>query len=84
MRKKPGATGRDGSAAFDWHSGNITRSTPITPTYRSTQKVRRFFIAECGPTFRFDVPFMAWIREGTGKTMGDAADEWLRTRGPRR
>jgi hypothetical protein len=33
---------------------------------------------ECGPTFKFDLPFMAWLKSGSGRTMGDAVDEWLR------
>lgn len=63
---------------FDWHSDRITRATQITVSYRNTQNVRRFFKAECGRQFRFDRPFMAWLRDGSQKTMGDAADEWLR------
>lgn len=63
---------------FDWHSGHITRATPITRAYRNTQNVRRFFRAQCGDRFKFDRPFMAWLIDGTPKTMGDAADEWLR------
>jgi hypothetical protein len=63
---------------FDWHSGNITRSTPITAGYRNTQKVRRFFLAQCGATFKFDRPFMAWLKDGKPKTMGDAVAEWKR------
>ena len=63
---------------FDWHGGRITRATPITGSYRNTQNVRRFFKQECGGAFKFDRPFMAWLRDGTAKTMGDAADEWLR------
>lgn len=65
-------------ASFDWHRGPITRATPITASYRNTQAVRRFFRAECGEGFRFDRPFMAWLIDGAPKTMGDAADEWLR------
>ena len=63
---------------FDWHGGRITRNTPITSAYRNTQNVRRFFKAECGDHFKFDRPFMAWLKNGRNKTMGDAADEWLR------
>jgi Domain of unknown function (DUF6434) len=63
---------------FDWHSHSITRQTPITQSYRNTQNVRRYFTAQCGSEFRFDRPFMAWMKSATGKTMGDAADEWLR------
>ena len=65
-------------AAFDWHANPITRATPITKSYRNTQNVRRFFKAQCGDDFKFDHPFMAWLKGATDKTMGDAADEWLR------
>jgi hypothetical protein len=64
--------------AFDWHSDAIARSTPITASYRNTQNVRRFFQRQCGSHFKFDRPFMAWLKNGTPKTMGDAVDEWLR------
>ena len=63
--------------SFDWHGGPITRLTPITKSFRSTQNVRRFFKAECGAGFKFDRTFMAWLKDGKEKTMGDAADEWL-------
>jgi uncharacterized protein DUF6434 len=69
--------------AFDWHSDIISRATPITSDYRNTQNVRRFFKSECGDEFAFDRPFMAWLKRAGGKTMGDAADEWLR-RGSRK
>jgi hypothetical protein len=65
-------------AAFDWHSDKITRETAITRSYRNTQNVRRFFRAECGEGFKFDRPFMAWLKSETPKTMGEAADEWHR------
>ena len=63
---------------FDWHSDPISRETPVTASYRNTQNVRRFLRAQCGSQFRFDRPFMQWIRNGKPKTMGDVADEWLR------
>ncbi len=69
---------RPRAAAFDWHAAPITRATPIDASYRNTQNVRRFFKRECGAAFKFNVPFMAWLKNGTEKTMGDAADEWLR------
>ena len=68
-------------AAFDWHSGKITRGTPITPDHRNTQNVRRFFRTQCGEGFKFDRSFMAWLRGASGKTMGDAANERLRRKG---
>ena len=69
---------RTGLKAFDWHVDPITRRTPITGSYRNTQNVRRFFKAECGDHFKFDRPFMAWLKNGTNKTMGGAVKEWLR------
>ena len=64
-------------AAFDRHGGKISRKTPITSDYRHTQNVRRSFRAQCGDGFKFDRPFMAWMKAASAKTMGDAADECL-------
>ncbi len=63
---------------FNWHTDTITRSTPVTMSYRNTQNVRRFLKSQCGAGFKFDRPFMQWIKDGTDKTMGDVADEWIR------
>lgn len=63
---------------FNWHGDAILRSTPVDSAYRNTQNVRRFLMHECGPDFRFDRAFMAWIRDEHPKNMGEVADEWLR------
>tara|TARA_R110000850_G_scaffold117597_2_gene234099 strand:+ start:1215 stop:1421 length:207 start_codon:yes stop_codon:yes gene_type:complete len=63
---------------FDWHADVITRATQVNADYRSTQNVRRFMRSQCGDAFTFDRPFMAWIKDGMPKTMGDVADEWTR------
>ncbi|MEM6490814.1 MAG: DUF6434 domain-containing protein [Pseudomonadota bacterium] len=68
---------------FDWHADAITRATPVTPSYRTTQNVRRFLKRACGDDFKLDRAFMAWIKDGAPKTMGDVADEWLRRKGRR-
>ncbi len=65
-------------AGFDWHSDPIDRQTIVTEKYKSTQNVRRFLKLQCGDCFKFDRPFMNWIKDGQPKTMGDVADEWLR------
>ena len=65
-------------STFDWHSDPISRDTPVTATYRNTQNVRRFLKSQCGDHFKFDRPFMQWIKDGSPKTMGDVADEWQR------
>lgn len=63
---------------LDWHSDTITSSTCIDSAYKNTQNVRRFFKAQCGDHFKFDRPFMAWMKANIGKTMGDAVVEWQR------
>jgi hypothetical protein len=63
---------------FDWHGGKITRETPVAPSYRTTQNVRRFLAAELGREIHVDREFMAWIRSGVPATMGDVADELAR------
>jgi hypothetical protein len=65
---------------FNWHSGAITRATPVNQGYRNTQNVRRFLRDQCGADFKFDRRFMQWIKDGTAKTMGQVADEWIRRR----
>jgi hypothetical protein len=69
-----------GPTNFDWHGSPISRETPVTKSYRNTLNVRRFFKAQSGDDFRFDRRFMAWLKDETPKTMGVAADEWLRRR----
>jgi len=65
---------------FDWHSGQIMRATMVDKAYKSTQNVRRLLTRECRPGFKFDRAFMAWIRNGTPKSMGEVASEWSRLR----
>jgi Domain of unknown function (DUF6434) len=48
----------------------VIRATAVTRAYRNTQNVRRFLQSECGAEFKFDRPFMQWIKDGTEKTMG--------------
>ena len=66
------------SMTFDWHSNPITAATPVDPHYKNTQNVRRFMLEQCGVTFRFDREFMAWIKDGSPKVMGDVVNEWKR------
>jgi hypothetical protein len=63
---------------FDWQSDRITAETPVTNTYRNTQNVRRFLKKACGPGFTFSREFMAWVKDGKPKTMGEVALEWQR------
>ena len=67
---------------FDWHGCVITRYTVVDANYRSRQNVRRFLLDQCGSESKLDRDFMAWIRDGAVKTMGDVADEWTRRHNP--
>ncbi len=64
--------------SVDWHGSVITRATLVDPRYKNTQNVRRFLVLACGADFKFDRQFIAWIRDGASKSMGDVVDEWLR------
>ena len=61
---------------FDWHCDKITDTTLIDESYKSSQNVRRYFKSRCGDHFKFDRSFMVWMKENSGKTMGDAVAEW--------
>jgi hypothetical protein len=76
---KPRKRGSDfKGSGIDWHGGKLTGQTVITPDYRNTQNVRRFFIGEIGRHFSFNIAFMAWMKANAGKTLKDAAEEWKR------
>lgn len=67
--------------SFNWHSDQLTRETPVCKHYRNTQNVRRFMVEHCGAKFKFDRGFMAWIRDGVPKTLGEVVDEWRQRNG---
>ncbi len=63
---------------FDWHSAPLHITTPVDATYRNTQNVRRFMVAQCGEDFRFTRDLMQWIKAGHPATMADIVAEWRR------
>ncbi|MEM7521114.1 MAG: DUF6434 domain-containing protein [Pseudomonadota bacterium] len=65
--KKPKVTSK-----FDWHSAALTPQTVITDSYKNTQNVRRFFKAQAGAQFKFNIAFMDWMKSNVGKTLADA------------
>lgn len=64
--------GMANAGKIDWHSAPLTPDTRITSSYRNTQNVRRFFRAQLGEDFKFNRPFMAWMKSAEGKTLGQA------------
>lgn len=68
----PGDKKRKVKSRFDWHSETLTLETMITDSYKNTQNVRRFFTAEIGAGFKFNIAFMEWMNSSVGKTLSDA------------
>ena len=60
------------TSTFDWHAAPLTGQTRITDSYRNTQNVRRFFKAELGKGFSFNIAFMEWMKSNVGKTLDEA------------
>ncbi|MEM9969102.1 MAG: DUF6434 domain-containing protein [Pseudomonadota bacterium] len=78
QRSMPEDKSRKPTSSFDWHSADLSPSTPITDSYKNTQNVRRFFKSQIGESFKFNSPFMAWMRDNSGKTLADAVAEYQR------
>lgn len=71
-RTFPGDVQSRTHSKFDWHAAPLSPDTVITDNYRNTQNVRRFFLAQAGPSFKFNRAFMAWLKSNAGKTLADA------------
>ena len=61
---------------FDWHSEALTPGTIITDSYKNSQNVRRFFKAQLGAGFKFNIAFMEWMRRNTGRTLAEACEAY--------
>lgn len=75
---EPEKTIKKAKSTFDWKAEALKKSTLITDNYRNTENVRAFFMTEIGLHFSFNVKFMNWMKEATGKTLQDAVNEWRR------
>lgn len=73
----PGDNKGKPKSKFDWHSADLTLDTVITDSYKNSQNVRRFFKAHAGADFKFNIRFMNWMRENSGKTLRDAVAVYL-------
>ena len=60
---------------FDWKNALLYRSTVITDNYTNGANVRAFFKREIGAHFKFNLPFIDWMKKNTGKTLEDAIVE---------
>lgn len=73
---KPEPTIKKSKSTFDWKTEPLTTSTIITDSYKNSENVRAFFLTEIGSHFSFNVKFMNWMKQATGKTLQDAVEEW--------
>lgn len=73
---KPKPIIKKSKSTFDWKTEALTPSTIITDSYKNSENVRAFFLSEIGSHFSFNVKFMNWMKQATGKTLQDAVDEW--------
>lgn len=73
---KPETIIKKSHSTFDWKTEPLTPSTIITDSYRNSENVRAFFLTEIDSHFSFNVKFMNWMKQATGKTLQDAVDEW--------
>jgi len=61
-----------------------TINTPLSPDseipgeYTNDERHRAFFKSEIGDHFKFNVPFMNWMKTNSGKTYKEAIFEWNR------
>jgi len=76
----PNEAMRKPASRFDWHRAPLTVHTVITDNYKNTQNVRRFFMQNAHPAFKFNIAFMQWMKANVGKTLGDAVAEHHRQR----
>jgi Domain of unknown function (DUF6434)/SAP domain-containing new25 len=65
------------AASFNWAKEKLTLETIITENYTNGPNTRSFFKEYCGEKFHFSIPFMAYMKENTGKTLQDAIGFWM-------
>lgn len=56
----------------------ISLEKKIPENYKNDKIHREFFKSVIGERFKFNVPFMAWMKASPGKTYQEAVNEWLR------
>lgn len=57
--------------------------TTIGPGWRCTAQLRAYFVERLGKSFRFSEPLRRFLREGTGRSLGEAVEVYrLAIRGP--
>lgn len=65
------------TSSFDWKTAELSLDTVITDSYKNTQNVRSFFKENAHPAFKFNTPFMEWMKDNVGLTLADACEAYL-------
>ena len=76
QRLFPTRSSSKSTSSFDWKNSTLHLHTVITDNYKNSENVRAFFQKEIGPSFKFNVKFMNWMKANTGKTLADAINTW--------
>ena len=75
-RLKPNPEKKKRESTFNWAKANLTMETVITDSISFGPNFRNFMKAEIGRNFSCNGDFMQWVRDNTGKTLGDAVLKW--------
>jgi hypothetical protein len=76
---KPGKRNRKNALkSRDKTEESISLEKQIQANYRNDKFHREFFKSIIGKRFKFNVPFMNWMKSNSNKTYQQAVDEWLR------
>jgi hypothetical protein len=62
-------------------SGPLTATTVIPPGVVLSQALRDWFTEQVGPSFRFNESLRQFLANGSGRTLGEARDHYVATRG---
>lgn len=57
----------------------FSTDTMIGPGWRCTRALRMFFVAHCGPSFRFNGALRAFLVRGQGRRLADAVAVYRRS-----
>ena len=70
-------SGREKSISkFNWNSTKLDLNTLITDNFSCTENVRSFFKQTIGENFKFNVPFLKWLKSNNRKTLEEAIEKW--------
>lgn len=64
------------TSKFNWSKASLSLDTEITDNVKFGPNFRRFMTAQIGSRFSCHSDFMDWVKDNSGKTLGDAVIKW--------